>query len=262
MRLYAVKKRKPRRKQSKIKPMIPAIATAVVIHLAVILFFLYQPGHSKVSSKKSPDDTHLSSEKIAPPDFTIPKEQSNVSMDPVYPQEPKAISSPKPPEKNLFYWTDENGIKNFSDIRPATHVDNFEIRKVPLHRNANYTEVSIKANQVLVPVILGNGENAISTYLMLDTGATTTMIKRKFASMLNMKSLTPGTSRVADGRTVPSYLGNLDYIIVGPHKISNFKINVMDHQGALKHHQGLLGMNFLREVEYSVDFRREIISWE
>ena len=257
-----MKKRKPSRKQSRMKPIIPAIAIAVVIHIAVILFFLYESGYSKAPTKKFLDESKPSSEKTDLPDFNTLKEQSNVPKDPAYPKEQKAISSPKPPEKNLFYWTDENGIKNFSDIRPATHVDNFEIRKVPLHRNANYTEVSIKANQVLVPVILGNGENAISTYLLLDTGATTTMIKRKFASMLNMKSLTPGTSRVADGRTVPSYLGNLDYIIVGPHKISNFKINVMDHQGAPEHGQGLLGMNFLREVEYSVDFRRKIISWE
>ena len=257
-----MKKRKPRRKQSKIKPMIPAIAIAVVIHIAVILFFLYESGYSNAPTKEFLDESKPSSGKIAPPDFNTLKEQSNVSMDPVYPQEQKAISSPKPPEKNLFYWTDENGIKNFSDIRPATHVDNFEIRKVPSDRKAKYTEVIIEANQVLVPVILGNGENAISTYLLLDTGATTTMIKRKFASMLNMKSLTPGTSRVADGRTVRSYLGNLDYIIVGPHKISNFKINIMDNQGALEHHQGLLGMNFLKEVDYSVDFRRKIISWE
>ena len=241
--------------------MIPAIVAAVVVHLAVILFFLFQSAHSKVSGKKSPDDTHLSSGKTDLPDFTIPKEQSNVSMDPVYPQEPKVVSSQKPPEKNVYYWTDKNGIKNFSNI-PPTQVENFEIKKMPSDRKAKYSEVIIKANQVLVPVILGNGENAISTYLLLDTGATTTRIKRKFASMLNMKSLTPGTSRVADGRTVPSYLGNLDYIIVGPHKISNFKINVMDHQGAPGHHQGLLGMNFLREVDYSVDFRREIISWE
>ena len=256
-----MKKRKPRRKQSKIKPMIPAIAIAVVIHIAVILFFLYESGYSNAPTKEFLDESKPSSGKTDLPDFNTPKEQSNVPKDPAYPKEQKAISSQKPPEKNLFYWTDENGIKNFSDI-PPTQVENFEIKKMPLDRKAKYSEVIIKANQVLVPVILGNGENAISTYLLLDTGATTTMIKRKFASMLNMKSLTPGTSRVADGRTVPSYLGNLDYIIVGPHKISNFKINVMDHQGAPEHHQGLLGMNFLREVDYSVDFRREIISWE
>jgi predicted aspartyl protease len=261
MRLYAMKERKPRRKQNKIKPMIPAIAIAVVIHIAVILFFLYGSGYSTAPTQEFLDESKLSSKKIDFPDSTITKTQSDVPMDPVPPKKPEAISSQKPPEKNGYYWTDENGIKNFSDI-PPTHVENFEIKKMPLNYNAKYTDVIIEENRVLVSVILGNGENKLSTHLVLDTGASTTMIKSQIASRLNMESLRPGTSRVADGRTVRSQLGTLDYIFVGPHKISNFTVSIPDHHGDPASYGGLLGMNFLREVDYSVDFRRKIILWE
>ena len=259
-----MKKRKPRRKKSNLKPIIPAIAAAAAVHLAVILFFLYEPGHTHVSSKKSLGESALSSEKIEHPDLNIEKGQSNGSSDPASPHEPKALTSQKLPEENVenvYCWTDKNGVKNFSDIPPA-HVEHFEIKKMPSDPDTKDTRVMVKGNQVLVPVILGYGGKEISTYLLLDTGATTTLIKRKIARMLHMKSLTPGSSRVADGRTVPSDLGNLDYIIVGPHKIPNFEISVMDYQGTPVQYQGLLGMNFLREADYRVDFRRGLISWE
>ena len=267
-----MKKRKPRRKQSKIKPIIPAIAAAVAVHLAVILFFLYEPGHSDVPSKKPIRESQLSSEKTGPPDLNINKEPSSVSEDSGDAQEPKAIPSQKAlpsqkaipsqkiPEDNVYCWTDKNGIQNFSNIRP-THGENFDVKKMPSDHDAKDTRVIVKGNQVLVPVILGYGGKEVSTYFLLDTGATTTMVKRKITRLLNMKSLTPGTSRVADGRTVNSELGNLDYIVVGPHKIPNFKISILDHRGAPEQFQGLLGMNFLRDVNYSVDFRRELISW-
>jgi predicted aspartyl protease len=256
-----LKKRKPRRKKSGLQPIVPAIAAAVAVHLAVILFFLYEPGHSNGPSKKSLGQSQLSSEKKEHPNLNIEKSQSNVSSDPVSPQEPKNITPQNLPEDTVYCWTDKNGIKNFSDTPPA-QVETFEIKKIPSDRDAKDTRVLIKENQVLVPVILGYGGKEVSTYLLLDTGATTTMIKRKIVRMLHMKSLTPGTSRVADGRSVPSDLGNLDYIIVGPHKIPNFEISVMDYQGAPVQHQGLLGMNFLREVNYRIDFRRGLISWE
>ena len=256
-----MKKRKPHRKKSRVKPIISAIAAAVAVHLAVILFFLYEPGHSNVPTKKSLGPPPLSSEKIGPPDLNKEKRQTDVSRDPGDPQEPKAITPQNLPEDNVYCWTDKNGIRNFSNI-PPTQVENFEIKKMPSDHDARETKVLIKGNQVLVPVILGYGGKEVSTYLLLDTGATTTMIKRKIARMLNMKSLTSSLMRVADGKTVPSDLGSLDYIVVGPHKIPNFEISIMDYQGTPVQHQGLLGMNFLRDVDYSVDFRREIISWE
>ena len=256
-----MKKRKPRRKKSRLKPIIPAIAAAVAVHLAVILFFLYEPGHSNGPSKKSLVESPLSSEKIEHPNLNIEKGQSHGSSDPGPPQEPKDITPQNLPEDTVYCWTDKNGIKNFSDTPPA-QIEDFEIKKMPSDPDARDTKVLIKGNRVLVPVILGYGGKEVSTYLLLDTGATTTMIKRKIARMLNMKSLTPGTSRVADGRTVASDLGYLAYIIVGPHKIPNFEISVMDYQGTPVQYQGLLGMNFLREADYRVDFRRGLISWE
>lgn len=138
----------------------------------------------------------------------------------------------------------------------------FETRKMPSsYRHSNETKVLIKANGVLVPVRLIYRGKEVSTYMLLDTGASTTVLNRKIADLLKMKSFRKGYARVADGREVRVALADLDYIVVGPNRMSNFTTNIIDYQGNPETYDGLLGMNFLREVNYHVDFKRGVISW-
>ena len=172
------------------------------------------------------------------------------------------VSTPGPVTKTVYIWTDEKGVKNFSDQTPPDNVTQFEKRELPVEDAlSGETQVIIRGNQVLVPVKLGYRGKEVSSRLLLDTGASTTLITQKVGKRLNIKAARSGAVRVADGRTVPVYTVNLDYIVVGPHRIAKFRTNMIDFRGHPPSFDGLLGMNFLRHVNYRVDFKRQVISW-
>jgi hypothetical protein len=37
---------------------------------------------------------------------------------------------------------------------------------------------------------------------------------------------------------------------------------IIPHEGAPVKYSGLLGMNFLKQVEYSIDYKNEVIRWK
>ena len=119
--------------------------------------------------------------------------------------------------------------------------------------NARTTRVIIRGNKILVPVKLGYKGYEVQTMLLLDTGATTTMVHKEVADRLNLRGLKKSSSVVADGRSVPIQIASLDYIVVGPHKFKNFQTTIMEYYGKNDEFYGLLGMNFLRNIQYKIN---------
>ncbi|MCP4717836.1 MAG: hypothetical protein GY860_00130 [Desulfobacteraceae bacterium] len=68
-------------------------------------------------------------------------------------------------------------------------------------------------------------------------------------------------SRIADGSTIDIKLTNFDYIIIGPYRMNNFRIAIMNYDGGSGLAKGLLGMNFLKNVNYQIYYQRKIIKW-
>jgi predicted aspartyl protease len=182
----------------------------------------------------------------------------------------------KKQDKFIYSWVDKDGVKKFSNIRPSETKRDLVVTKAitskqskKLNRKsyisstsrAKETSVLIKNNQILVPVKLGNNGKEISTLLLLDTGATTTTIHDDFADKLGYFDYKYSKSQIADGRIVDTKLSNFDYIIIGPYRMNNFRVIVMNYQGNSSHSKGLLGMNFLKNVKYQIDYQRKIIKW-
>jgi clan AA aspartic protease (TIGR02281 family) len=121
----------------------------------------------------------------------------------------------------------------------------------------------VVGNAVLVPVTLGYRGKVIETRLMLDTGASMIALHLEIAKALNIdlrrfKRVRP---RVAGGKSITAYVGQLDYVQAGPIKKEDILVSVIEHQGPPVPFKGLLGMNFLQGLEYHIDFENQVINW-
>jgi len=123
------------------------------------------------------------------------------------------------------------------------------------------TKVTVKGNQVLVPATLGYGKKEVQVSLLLDTGASITTLNRNAVKKLQLVQPHKAKLIVPGGKTIDADVIQLSYIKVGPHKIPNLHAGIIDHKGVPVEFQGLLGMNFLREVDYKIDFERQVIVW-
>lgn len=124
------------------------------------------------------------------------------------------------------------------------------------------TNVIIINNRVLVPVRLGYGGREIKTLLLLDTGASITLLHQKPIRQLGIRKSKSAKAQIADGSVINTGIANLSYMIIGPFKKTNIEVAFVEHEVASGTHDGLLGMNFLRGFEYSVDFERNVIKWK
>ncbi len=122
------------------------------------------------------------------------------------------------------------------------------------------TKVSINGNHVLVPVKLKYGLRETTAMLVLDTGAELTVIHKEIADRLRLRSYRKGAVKVAGGKKVPVTVVKMTSVQVGPNAKSEMDVLVLSPEGKL-HYEGLLGMNFLKDLDYRIDFENQIIYW-
>jgi clan AA aspartic protease (TIGR02281 family) len=131
-----------------------------------------------------------------------------------------------------------------------------------LRQEKRSTPIIIVENQIFVPVTLAYDGRRLRTRFLLDTGATMSAMHKDIADRLYIREFKNGFARLASGETIRAKAAKLDYIQVGPYRKTEIIAGVIDFQGEAAPHSGLLGMDFLRHFEYSIDFKNQRINWK
>lgn len=179
-------------------------------------------------------------------------------------QKTQAVESDQERQRTLELEHQRQNERLLQELRVREDLD--RQRQAEIERKnklkAMETRVTITNNQIIVPVSFSNGGLEATTQLILDTGATHTVIYRSFASQLNILSLATGQSKVASGQSVVSEVGKVDSMKVGPIQARNFPVIIMPFDGPPAFFSGLLGMDFLSRVDYVLDYENQVIRWK
>ena len=135
---------------------------------------------------------------------------------------------------------------------------------VVVHDDNKPSKVIIEGNSVIVPAKVVYGMNDAEIKLLLDTGASKTMISTDTADRLSINLDRERKTRVhvVGGATIDAYIVRVKSLTFGIHTKRNWDVVVIPHNGSAIEYDGLLGMDVLRGLNYRVDFKKSIIVWE
>lgn len=123
------------------------------------------------------------------------------------------------------------------------------------------TPVMVRGNRVLVPVEISVNGSTSHLMLLLDTGATMTVLHRSATQNLPFAPGETINATVAGGRTVKSEKVVTGYLEAGPFRMKEFPVMLITPQGSGQPFDGMLGMDFLKDHPYTVDMDNEMIRW-
>ncbi len=125
------------------------------------------------------------------------------------------------------------------------------------------TKVIIKGNRVFVPVTLTYGDNEVQTTLLFDTGASSIVLHQGLAEELGIEEFQSSRGQGVGGVPITTRMTRLTSVEVGPHIKRDLRADIVEFRGtADADYNGLLGMNFIRGLKYTIDFEAQSIRWE
>lgn len=166
---------------------------------------------------------------------------------------PKSQGKPSAPVYRL------DQIQIFKPGAKAQMVDiKAPLKKPPVRE----TKVTIKGNKVFVPVTLSYDDKEVQTSLLFDTGASSIVLHQDVAEQLGIDAYEDSQGRGVGGIQVQTKATKLNSVVVGPNKKTGLRADIIEYQGPEDaDYNGLLGMNFIRGLKYTIDFNNQTIRW-
>ena len=157
-------------------------------------------------------------------------------------------------EKNKYYI--DTGRKGSLE----NEIDTFNEKQTEISERPE-TAVSIDGNRVLVPVTIRYAGKTMDANLLLDTGASIVTLHRNIAEKLKIRNTQKTTMQLAGGQLIAADIARLDAVSVGPNRKKDVFVSIIDQIDRNADYDGLLGMNFLRNLRYEIDFQKSVIRW-
>ncbi len=175
----------------------------------------------------------------------------------------------------IYSWKDANGKLIFSNVPPPEGISasgTWKEQTSPKKSKGNHlegdqpsvrneTKVRVDGNSIIVPVTFEHKGRQINMNLILDTGASYTVVYLPAAKAHKIDQFVPINIQVANGDVVKAKGLRVKSLRVGPRTQSNAEIVVLNEAGPDIEYQGLLGISFLKHHKYYVDMERSVIVW-
>jgi hypothetical protein len=189
-------------------------------------------------------------------------------------------SKTPPPFPKYYKYVDKNGMTFWANeiskvpkeyvIQVSKNVDGTDKSKIyseneSVAKRQFSTRISIRDNQIIVPVTLTNRKKKVKAKMILDTGASVTTLYSVLASDLKLnKNGKRKKKRVksisANGPKTDSLLTKIDFIEVDGKILANPEVVIMPAHTNIGA-DGLLGNSYLRFFNFTIDYEKQLLRW-
>jgi len=136
-----------------------------------------------------------------------------------------------------------------------------EMRKIEAEMDELEQPASVEGNSVKIPVEMRYLGRTLTLNLIVDTGATRTLLHRSAIRGFNAVPRPAGYATVVGGARIPTSVMTINRMSFGPVERNGAEVLVIDPQSNLPY-DGLLGMDVLSTVKYEIDLQRGLVIWE
>ncbi|MBQ0756184.1 MAG: clan AA aspartic protease [Amphritea sp.] len=135
-----------------------------------------------------------------------------------------------------------------------------QLRKLETTLAKMETSIILRGRQVILPVEINWRGRKRTLNLLLDTGASMTVLHQDSVASLNTVSRDSSYAQVAGGGLIKTERVVFDRVSVGPYDFENQSTAVIENSGSAGFN-GLLGMDILGRVRYEIDYGQRKIVW-